>query len=149
MGHAPHAILAYGYDLGPDWGFGDLDQDQLPAWYTEEGDEGDNALRHLLNANGFKETWEDGLPDYHDRETAAKAALGVELVPWGDSYTTTYLLTARNFETDWEDTQWIEPDLATQLPANAGERLAWALKTLGVNPDQDRPRWILAAHMPG
>lgn len=136
MGHAPHAILAYGHELTDVDDFGG----EPPAWYDEEEGWHTSATAHLLRRTGKVVDDTDYISDSQLLEFA-----GVQLIRYGDDNSETYLLAARSFETDWDGVLSVDQ----AVPDNAHERLTWAIETLGLNPDQTKPRWILAAYMPG
>lgn len=135
MGHAPHAILAYGHDLGTVNDF-----ENTPDWYDEGEGWLSSASAALMRAAGQTVDAGDYVTNDHLLEFC-----GVQLVRHGDDVTDTYLLAARVQETDWDGP--ILADMA--LPDNAHERLTWALETLDLNPDDTKARWLLAAYMPG
>lgn len=136
-------ILAYGFDLGDDFGF---DGDDTPDWATEDDDgcidwAGD-AQRALLTATGFTEVYEDGRAGYFAREREAEAALGVAFVAHcSDEYPMWMLAAAVQHASRGR----AEPvDLAA--PENADERLAWAIEVLGLDKFGGRqPAWLLAS----
>jgi hypothetical protein len=135
MGHAPHAILAYGHDLGVVY-----DYEPIPDWYDEDEDWLTSAQAELMRAAG-----QSFDPAEHISESQLLEFTGVQLIRWGDCETPTFILAARSIETDWDGP--VHADMA--LPDNAHERLTWAIETLGLNPDDTKARWLLAAYMPG
>lgn len=144
MGTSTNGILAYGIDLGEDFGF-DYDEPQ-PAWIDDEDDEAPETV--LLAANGFTEpepditTDRDGWRSWRSRQRDAKKDLGVELVHYCSGDVPMYILAAKHFEVYRGDTEEVDFD----LPKNANERLAWALDVLGLDKFKDqRPKWLLAS----
>lgn len=141
MGVSTDGILAYGFDLGEDFGF-DWDREDVPAWVTDEDDEA--AENVLLAANGFTEPEPDGDAwiAWHDRRTAALEQLGVELIAHCSDRAPMYLLAAKSFENRRGDAVAVD----FNLPENAAERLAWAVDVLGLTKFQGQaPRWLLAS----
>lgn len=136
-------ILAYGFDLGDDFGF---DGDDTPDWAAEDDngriDWAGDAQRALLTATGFTEVYEDGRAGYFAREREAEAALGVAFVAHCSDGYPMWLLAASS---QTARRGFPEPvDMA--LPAGADERLAWAVETLGLDHLKGRqPTWLLAS----
>ena len=103
MGVSTDAILAYGYDLGggDEWQVRELDEygglipdtgGRVPDPEVEDDyDLIGLAERHLLDASGFTETYEDGREGYFGRERAAKEALGVEFETYCSDSSPMYL----------------------------------------------------------
>lgn len=139
MGHSPHAVLAYGYDITRDlahYGEG------IPAWVTDDS-ESDyaNAVRALCAAAAEDITHEaaDGLSVEEIQQIC-----GVTLVRLGYD-DPRVLLAARHHDTDW-DTNKVIPHF--ELPDDTDERLKRALAVLAIDPGERLPEWILAAWMP-
>jgi hypothetical protein len=136
MGHRPHAVLAYGYDLTSS--MFDYDSPE-PAWRTEDGSWCDDAEQALLGAKGFTVD-----PDeYHDPDDVLEQC-GVTLVRLdNDGDAQGVILAAKVHKTDW-DTNEVIPHFV--LPDAADEQLKWALGVLGIDPGERLPEWILAAY---
>lgn len=156
MGSSSSGILAYGYDMGEDFGFdwkapkpkwfGETDDDdETDEVETDEGiddpggDLGERALRVLLAAKGFTETRWD-VEGYHARKRAAEKALGVKLQDYGSEHCCTYILAAIVHEIDDYGAKRVDP----VVPDDADARLAWAIEVLGLTVTEP-PGWILAS----
>jgi hypothetical protein len=161
MGVSTDAILAYGYDLGGEDEWKVLETDEyggllpgtggwVPDPETEEGyDLIGLAERHLLDASGFTETYEDGRDGYFGREGEAKAALGVEFETYCSGDYPMYLLAAKVLTVA---RGYVEDAGALIAAADEAARQEWdaklasALRALGLTPAQERPAWLLCSY---
>jgi len=142
MGTSTDGILAYGYDLGDDFGF-EYDDKNRPAWMDNDDESyAETAWRMLLNANGFTETYGDGHANYFRRERAAEEALGLKLVFYCSGEASMYILAVKEIRAHRGEALTID----LSVPGNANERLQWALDVLGVKPKADKPQWLLASY---
>jgi hypothetical protein len=151
MGNRPIAILAYGYDLDSiaghfTWHYDDDDvQTGGPAWYDQnvDNDFASAATTALLTAHGITRTDFESL-SYTER-LAAVETLGVQVVRYGGTNGDEQLVLAAKAQvTDWDD--GAIPVVQDDLPADAEDKLTWALSVLGITPASSEPRWLLAAH---
>lgn len=135
MGTSADGILAYGYDLGEDFGieYGQPD----PAWATEDGSYSDDAARTLFAAVGVNY----GPDDYMDPDDLM-AKCGVGLVYHCSDRCTMYILAAKHITASRGYPQAVD----LSLPDNADERLAWAVSVLGLNLGDKKPAWLLASY---
>ena len=160
MGVSTDAILAYGYDLGggDEWQVRELDEygGLIPGtggWVPDpEAEEGYDLIglaeRHLLDASGFTETYEDGREGYFGRELAAKEALGVEFETYCSDEYPMYVLAAKVHTVARGYVGDVEAFLAAADDATRQEwdaKLASAVAALGVTPVQDKPKWLLVS----
>lgn len=138
MGTSTNGMLAYGYDLGEEFGFEDTAE---PDWYDETDGWQESAEKALLAAHGFTETdWRvDG---YFARLEAAKKEMGVEFDVYCSGDYPLYLIAAKVQTVYRGDADPVD----MTLPDNADERIAWALGVLGVKPKADKPQWLLASY---
>jgi hypothetical protein len=160
MGVSTDAILAYGYDLGggDEWQVRELDEyggliPDTGGWVPDPETEDDYDLielaeRHLLNASGFTETYEDGRKDYFARERAAKESLGVEFETYCSDESPMYLLAAKVLTVA---RGYVEDAAAFILAAEQARpemdaKLRAAVEALGVTPVQDEPKWLLVSY---
>jgi hypothetical protein len=158
MGQSTNGILAYGYDLGGEEGgwkvreageYGELTLPWLPDPEAEEDYDLEELLeRRLLDASGFTETYEDGREGYFGRESAAKAALGVELESYcmGDYpmyVLATKVLTAYRGDCDVIDMAELS---RPEILAGWDTKLSAALAALGMTPVQEKPAWLLCSY---
>jgi hypothetical protein len=146
MSTSTDGILAYGFDLGEDYGFDWDDETPRPEWIDSE--EYESAENTLLVANGFTEpepdfdTDRDGWLAWSNRRDEAKKTLGVELVMHCSDSCTMWLLTAKHFEAS----RGYPVEVDMDLPENADERLAWAVDVLGLTKFKGaKPKWLLAS----
>lgn len=147
MGTSTDGILAYGFDLGEDYGFDWDDETPRPEWI--ESDEEEAAESVLLAANGFTEPEPDFYADregwlsWTHRRDDAKKQLGVELVMHCSDSCTMWILAARHFE----NRRGYPVDIPNlDLPDNADERLAWAIDVLGLKKFKgQQAKWLLAS----
>lgn len=126
MGHAPHAILAYGYDLGHD--FANLDDclEDLATAALSRAQEKDDETKEFS--------------DIVERLT------GLTFQRHGDDVSETYILSAVTHHTDWDGPISV-PDLV--VPDGADDQLNWALGVLGFDDMPAKPGWLLAAQLSG
>jgi hypothetical protein len=142
MGSHAYARLGYGYDLvGTDGEYKvSQDPEDLP-WYDEGIGLVDSAMEVLLKAVGFTED-DYRVDGYFERQDAALEKVGVHFRSYGGyDYSGTLLFAGTSLNVNW-----IEPVDIPEITDAHRERLAWALKTLGLTPDQEEPRWFLATH---
>lgn len=156
MGARPHAILAYGYDLGgpgAEWKvresgeYGEL----ALAWFDNDGEDGfvQAAERRLLAAVGFTEIWTRLADGYYDREREAKERLGAKFESYISLEDPQYILAAHAISVDWDDDAKVLDLTALQRePADHGwdAKLQAALDTLGLTPKQEQPGWLLVPY---
>lgn len=146
MGTSTDGILAYGFDLGEDYGFEWDDESPRPVWV--DSDEYEAAENVLLAADGFTEPE----PDFNDdregwlawssRRDEAIKALGVEIVYHCSDECSMHILAAKHFR----NSRGFAVEVDFDLPENADERLAWAVEVLGLDKFKDEePRWLLAS----
>lgn len=160
MGVSTDAILAYGYDLGGEEEFKVREVDEygglLPGtgdWAPDPEAEEDYDLiemaeRHLLEASGFTETYEDGRDGYFGRESAAKEALGVEFAAYCSDESTMYVLAAKVLTAN---RGYVQDAGVFILAAEAARpemdrKLRAALEVLGITPVQEKPAWLLCSY---
>ncbi|WP_328344653.1 hypothetical protein [Micromonospora sp. NBC_00421] len=156
MGTSTDAILTYGYNLGNDdeWkleGAGEYGGYDFTAhdWYSEDGgtDLVESIETKLLAAHGFTETdWQvDG---FYQRQTEAKAAMGVEVVTHCSGDYPMYVLAAKKITASRGDCEVVDFDALTRETVEGGydEKLRAALTALGLTPTQDRARWLLCSY---
>ena len=160
MGVSTNGILAYGYDLGggDEWQVRELDEygDLIPGtggWVPDpEIEDGYDLIglaeRHLLDASGFTETYEDGQDGYFGRERAAKEALGVGFETYCSDESPMYLLAAKVLTVA---RGYIQDAAAFILAAEEARpemdaKLRAALEALGVTPVQEEPKWLLCSY---
>jgi hypothetical protein len=161
MGMSTDAILAYGYDLGgeDEWKVREVDEygGLLPGiadWVPDPEVEDDYDLigvaeRHLLNAAGFTETYEDGRDGYFSRESAAKDALGVQFEAYWSDDCPMYLLAAKVVTVargSVEDAGAILAAADDRTRQEWDAKLASAVAALGLTPVQDKPKWLLVSY---
>jgi hypothetical protein len=160
MSTSTNAMLMYGYNLGSEeqgWEIQELDQYggidySRVEWlaHDEEAEELDFREmidERLLASVGFTETdWKvDG---YYDRQRAARARLGVTLE---DHCSGDYPMWVLSACTITARRGWVETvsfaDLAQRVVDEAmGDKLAAAIKALGMTPKQERPAWLLCSY---
>lgn len=160
MGVSTDGILAYGFDLGGEEGeggwkvreagkYGDL---ELPWADPESGDWdgfGDAAVRRLLTAAGFTETYEDGRDGYFTRKSAAERGLGVEIESYCSGDFPMYLLAAQVITVNRGSVIDVGPVMAAADETVRQEwdaSLARAISALGLTPLQEKPAWLLASY---
>ncbi|OXM57044.1 hypothetical protein CFP71_09925 [Amycolatopsis thailandensis] len=151
MGHSPHGMLAYGYDLGggeAGWNIGNTQESgRLDlSWHFDEYDDFvEHAEKRLLERiAGFAETdWTAA--GYRQRRDAAQDLVGVEFTAHGDIQEPSYALTAHVTIASWEHPEHLRPaDLEQRrCTENWDERLATALNILELTPTQQHPAWLL------
>lgn len=136
MGSSSTGILAYGYNLGEDFGF-DYDDDK-PAWYDEDEGWADSAMIALRAAVGFTETdWR--AEGFFDRQREADAKVGVSIERYGcDGYCAFLLAAVCHRAGDYGG-----EEVDVTLPEGVEQRLMWANEVLGL--ELDSPGWILAS----
>ena len=147
MGTSTDGILAYGFDLGEDFGFDWDDESPRPAWTESDDYEAWNVV--LLAAHGFTEPEPDWGTDreawqaWDERKGAALEEIGVEFVMHCSEQCTMWILAAEHYENARGFPVEI-PNL--DVPDNADERLAWATDVLGLTKFQgQQPKWLLAS----
>lgn len=150
MGAHAYARLGFGYDLGGDEGEYNLRTpiESLP-WYDEDRDDLEgSAKRALLAAVGFAEDdsrWDD---EYLRLHNEAWSKVGpVKFVHYGNLYTGyvgTLLLIGPSLNVNW-----VEKVEIPTITDEHHQQLAWVLETLGLEPDQEEPRWLLATRYGG
>lgn len=160
MGTRTDAILAYGYDLGGDgeWKVREVDEygGLMPGaggWVPDPEAEEDYDLtglaeRHLLDASGFTETYEDGREGYFGRESAAKEALGVEFETYCSDEYPMYVLAAKVLTADRGYVQDAASFIlaAEEARPEMDRKLRTALGALGLTPLQEQPKWLLCSY---
>jgi hypothetical protein len=160
MGTSTDAILAYGYDLGggDEWQVRELDEygSLIPntgGWVPDPETEDDYDLiglaeRHLLNASGFTETYEDGRDGYLGRERAAKEALGVAFEAYCSGEYPMHVLAAKVLTAYRGDVQDAAAFIlaAEETRPEMDAKLRAALEVLGVTPVQEKPAWLLCSY---
>lgn len=158
MGQSTNAVLVYGYNLGGgeiDWlveeangEYGELHLD----WFNEDDESGENdfieaAEKRLLAAAGFTETdWRaDG---YFARKREAEKGLGVEFESYCSGDYPIYTLAAHVITVHRGDCKQLSLDELARLPRENGwdDKLAGALRTLGLTPKQAEPAWLLVSY---
>lgn len=134
MGTSTDGILAYGYDLGEDWGF-EYDE-KRPNWMEEADDYIASAEHLLLTAVGVTHE----LGDYvDDKEMLARTGVFFEM--HCSDRAPMYLLVAKS-----QTANRGYPEAADfTVPEGADERLAWALGVLGIEAPTEKPQWLLAS----
>jgi hypothetical protein len=151
MGSDPEARIGYGYDLGSGtttWRIANAPEYGLPElpWLVDD-DFTESLGKHLLTTiGGFTET-DFRAEGYFKREEAAKQRIGVRLDQSGTWDYPGHILVAINSRqaVEWADTLTL--DLEFML--GAGRLAKWdgqldaALSQLGLQPTQDRPRWLV------
>lgn len=155
MGSSPDAHIGYGFDLGYAEDFNAAERDEYGSpdlpWFDEEEDDGlsDKAEKLLLvEVAGFTETdWRaDG---YYERKRAAEARVGVEFIHSGgldgDYSGWVLVATGSHRSVEWSETMALDVDSLRDDPAANGwdEKLAGALKALGITPTQDGAKWLV------
>lgn len=154
MGTSTNAMLVYGYDLGSDdeWkleGAGEYGEYDFNAhdWYGEDEGFEESVEVKLLAAHGFTETdWQvDG---YYQRQRAAKAAMGVEVVAHCSGDYPMHVLAARRITASRGECKAVDFDALNREAAEGGydEKLRAALAALGLTPKQERARWLLCSY---
>lgn len=150
MGADPEARMAYGYDLGTVEDFkaaerGEYGSPALP-WFDEDDEDGfeDKAEKLLLTSVGFTETWSRENTGFHAREREAKARLGVEFDRCGTYEYPGWVLIASGSarSVEWAQTMTVNPAEIGAPRPEWDEKLASALKALGITPTQDGPKWL-------
>lgn len=159
MGMSADAHLAYGYDLGSGEDFkaaerGEYGEPKLP-WLTDDDEEGehddfeDAATKLLLASAGFTEEWapEAAEGGYYDRKRVAEERHGIDFDYSGHSDYVGWMLIAQGSErsVEWDEAMALDLAELAALPGHHGwdEKLAAALKTLGITPTQDGPKWLV------
>ena len=155
MSQSTDGLLAYGYDLGcsEEWkvreATGEYGELVLP-WYTEEDDEGeggeggdfpDAAQKTLRAAGGFT-------GDGYDGRREADERTGVTIETYCSDGYPMYVLSAKTLEAGRGDIIDATESLGADRSA-WDERLAWALKALGLTPVQEKPAWLLCSYADG
>lgn len=136
MGTSTNGILAYGYDLGEDWGgVNEYDRPE-PDWYDDAKGWEESASHALMKAAGV-ETHSHWISD----DELLKAT-GVCFDTYCSDRYPMRLLVAKTQTCYRGDADPID----LTLPDNADERLAWALGVLGITPKADKPQWLLASY---
>jgi hypothetical protein len=161
VGVRTDGILAYGYDLGgeDEWKVREADEygGLIPGtgrWVPDPEAEEDYdlislALRQLLDASGFTETYEDGNEGYFGREDEAEKALGVEFKAYCSGEYSQYLLAAKVLTAGRGDVEDVSVLMAEADEARLREwdgKLRRALEVLGLTPLQERPKWLLCSY---
>lgn len=157
MGTSTDAMLLYGYDLGGDeeWKlegadeYGDYDFTRHD-WWEEAGDLIELVEARLLTAHGFTET-DKKAAGYWQRWREAKDAMGVELAFHCSDRSPMYVLAAANITASRGYPETVDPAGLDRQVTEGGlnDKLRAALAALGLNPAQDRPRWILCSYWSG
>lgn len=140
MGISTYSILAYGYDLGPAFGYDDDDLSE-PIWYLEDEGWQESMEIALLAAVGFTEDWFVSNDGYFERKSMMEKRMGVTVVPYGSSDDSMYLLAAK-----YQTSRWNADPIDITVPDNANERLAWALDVLALKPKITKPQWLLTSY---
>ncbi|MFC6080982.1 hypothetical protein [Sphaerisporangium aureirubrum] len=143
----PHAILAYGYDLGGggEWKITQKDEYGTPAvpWYDSDRDDFiDQATTVLLADAGLAD------PSPWNQGEDLKYHLGVKFERYAEWDNPVYVLAAHVINRDWEDTELLDMQALTQQVRDQGwdDKLRHAVETLGITPEQTGPGWILGAY---
>lgn len=138
MSTSTDGILAYGYDLGENFGVG-YDQPENPSWLHDESEESyhDQACRALFAAAGKPVE-----PDVYVDADDLKELCGIEVVYHCSDGCTMYILAAKHITARRGYPQ--EVDLT--LPDDGHERLAWAVKVLELDLGDKKPGWLLASY---
>jgi hypothetical protein len=126
MGSSSDGILAYGYDMGDDFGI-EYDADPKPAWYDDEDEDSDLGVlaeAALVAASAF--------PDAE--------SLGLKVAHYGHCDGGGFLLVAVVHEAYGYSAKRVDP----VVPDDADARLAWAVEVLGLTVTEP-PGWILAS----
>lgn len=155
MGTSTNALLVYGYNLGGgeiEWlvqeadEYGGLDTD----WWGEDDDRdfGTAAMRRLLEASGFTETYEDGREGYFTREREAEKAVGVKLESYCSGDYPIYTLAAHVTTVHRGECELLNLDELARAPGENDwdRKLAAALRALGLTPKQAEPGWLLCSY---
>ncbi|MDT7784991.1 MAG: hypothetical protein QOF58_3410 [Pseudonocardiales bacterium] len=133
MGNRPEGILAYGFDLAGgrvDWEF--TTTAALPGrgvdWYGNENEESPDVVEQV--------------------EARLREHTGITFEPHSERDEPSYLLAAHVQRADWDGpTQIHMADLERLRIEQAWDmRLGSALQSLGIEPHQDGPRWLLLAY---
>ena len=163
MGRTIKASLAYGYCLGGGdggWEFQEVYSDDEYEigygpkldWYDDEDEDGDGfqeqATTRLLASAGFTETdWQ--AEGYYERRWGAEKELGVQFERTGYEGGDLLLIVKQEGEFDayCGNAEEIDPAMLTAVGnAEADARLAAALQTLGITPNQPKPAWLLTCY---
>lgn len=143
MGSSSSAYLAYGHDLGDDFGgleAHDEDYEPIwPAWYVDDDGWEESAMVALLADAGFTET-DKRAEGYWHRRKEATDALGIKFEGYGCDGFSALLMGAVIHEA--YDYGSAEVDVT--VPEGADERLAHARQVLGLEPE--KPGWIIASY---
>jgi hypothetical protein len=145
MGSHAYARLGYGYDLGGDEGeLKTVNDVEELDWYDESEGLEESAMKALLAAVGFTE--DDYTKDgYFDRLREARQKVGaLRFDSYGNSYTGytgTLLFVGPSLSRNW-----VAEVEIPEITDEHRKRLAWVLETLGIEPSQPEPRWLLATH---
>lgn len=152
MGSEPEAAFAYGYSLGctGHWKVlevGERGKLTLP-WYDESaGDDfARQAMTALRAAAGFTEDWVTRTGDFYlkgKREAELRAGVQVETRRLDGSVA--FVLCAVSVHGDPADAGYVAERLAAST-REWDERLAWALKALGLTPVQRNPAWLACSN---
>lgn len=153
MGTSTDAILAYGYNLGEWDKIQETDRFGTPdlPWMDDDSDDDyeSQAMRSLLNASGFTETWETRTGDgYFAREEAATTALGVQLETYCSDNAPMHILAAKVVTVARGDCQVLDLPALMAEPVDQGwdDKLHRACEVLGITPTQERPGWVLVSY---
>lgn len=154
MGTSTDAVLAYGYDLcGEPWKIREADEygELALDWYDEEDDEDfpAQAMRRLLNASGFTETWETRTGDgYFTREEEAKARVGVEFETYCKDDYPLFVMAVHVITVSRGDSEILDLPALMAAPAEHGwdDKLRAACEALAISPTQEKPGWVLVSY---
>lgn len=151
MGTTTDAYLMYGYDLGDreEWKLQGLGEDGEwePDW-LEDDDITESAEKHLLASVGFTEEWSYHNVGYVDRKKAADRQIGVEIESHCSGESPMYILSAKRLSASRGDVVVIDP-AALQAMVETEDldgKLARAIDTLGIQPVQEKPAWLLCSY---
>lgn len=160
MGQSTNGMLVYGFDLGSnesEWKVREVGEYGALAvpWFDETDEDSEPAddfetlaVRRLLDASGFTETYEDGREGYFGREREAQEALGVEFESYCSGDYPMFVLAAKVLTAYRGDCDVL--DLAALSdPATLAaydEKLTAALAALGLTPVQEKPAWLLCSY---
>ncbi|MDX3260723.1 hypothetical protein PV336_16000 [Streptomyces sp. MI02-2A] len=127
MGSHAYARLGYGYDLGGDEGeFKTREDIESLDWYDED--------------LGLEESAKKVIGEFLTPEESK----GVHFQTYGNlsyGYTGTMLFTGPSLSRNW-----VAEIEIPEITDEHRHRLTVVLETLGITPDQEEPRWLLATH---
>ncbi len=155
MGMNLDATLAYGYDLGTDEDpkFAEKDRYGQPEldWFDPEAEDEDEGAKGFVEQlfNHLYAQIDNPEPAEYDfqrqRQRVAEQHYGVKIAHSGSHEYPGYILIVPIIQesVNWSDTLALDPAVIGEPRPEWDAKLTAVLKTLGITPTQDGPKWLV------